>query len=256
MLGPFAMRLDGPDGTEVVNPELRRAKVHALLAYLVMHRRTSRGAIVAALWPDLDERAAGNNLAVTLNHLLRALEPWRDSGEPAYLVRADGPSVLLMTGDHLRLDVDDFDRHVAAAARTEAEGAPSLALEHHLAAASLYRGELHLDLPHPDFSLDREHYRSRFVAAAVRASQLLLSRGDPDQAQAVARRALAVDQWSEDAYAVLVGAALTRGNRSAARRLLDHCLAALADLGVEPSAATHQLQRRLQGADTSSTGWG
>jgi ATP/maltotriose-dependent transcriptional regulator MalT/DNA-binding SARP family transcriptional activator len=250
MLGPFALRLDGPDGTEVVNAELRRPKVHALLAYLVMHRRTSRGAIIAALWPDLDERAASNNLAVTLNHLLRALEPWRDSGEPAYLIRADGPSVHLVTGDHLRLDVDEFDRHVAAAARTEAEGAPSLALEHHLAAVSLYRGELHLDLPHPDFSLDREHYRSRFVAAAVRAGQLLLSRGDHDQAQVVARRALAVDQWSEDAYAVLVGAALARGNRSAARRLLDHCLAALADLGVAPSEATRQLQRRLQGDDT------
>jgi len=233
----------------VPGAELRRAKVHALLAYLVMHRRTTRGAIVAALWPDLDERAAGNNLAVTLNHLLRTLEPWRDSREPAYLVRADGPNVHLVTGDHLRIDVDDFDRHVAAAARTEAEGAPSLALDHHLAAVSLYRGELHLDLPHPDFSLDREHYRSRFVAATVRASQLLLGRGDADHAQTVARRALAVDQWSEDAYAVLVGAALSRGNRSAARRLLGHCLTALADLGVEPSTATLQLQRRLQATD-------
>jgi DNA-binding SARP family transcriptional activator len=247
VLGPLTMRLDGPDGDEVVNAELRRAKVQALLAFLVLHRRTSRAAIMTALWPELDERAASNNLGVTLNHLLRALEPWRDSGEPTYLVRLDGPSVQLVTGEHLRLDVDEFDRHTAAAARAEADGVPSLVLEHDLAAMALYRGELHLDLPHPDFSLDREHYRTAFVAAAVRAGQLLLGRGDAGQAQEAARRALAVDQWSEGAYAVLVGAALARGSRSAARRLLDHCLGAMAELGVEPSAATRQLERRLHG---------
>ena len=94
--------------------------------------------------------------------------------------------------------------------------------------------------------LDREHYRTRFVAAAVRAGQLLLGRGDTDQAEAVARRALAVDRGPRTAYAVLVAAALAKGDRSAAHRLLDRCLAALAELGVEPSEPTLQLRRRLR----------
>jgi DNA-binding SARP family transcriptional activator len=251
VLGPLELRSESPDGEEVVDPDLRRRRLHELVAYLVGHRRTTRTAITAALWPDLDERAAANNLAVTLNHLLRLLEPWRDSGEPAYLLRLEGQTVQLVCGDHLRIDVDLFDHHTAAAAAAESEGTPSLALDHHLAAANLYRDQLHADLPEADwFALDREHYRARFVSAAIRAAQLLLTRGDVEQAQALAHRALGVDQWSEQAYVVLVGAALARRDRSSAHRLLRRCLEALADLGVDPSATTLQLQRRLRSTDS------
>jgi DNA-binding SARP family transcriptional activator len=203
---------------------------------------------MGALWPELPERAASNNLAVTLSHLLRLLEPWRDPGEPAYLIRLDNVTVQLVAGDHLRVDVDAFDHHVEQAATAEADGIPSLALEHDLAAVGLYRDELHADLRAADwFALDREHYRTRFVGAATRAGQLLLSRGDVDEADAVAHRALTADPWSEDAYAVLVGAALARRDRSGARRLLTRCLDVLADLDAEPSRSTRQLERRVLG---------
>jgi DNA-binding SARP family transcriptional activator len=247
VLGPLEVRRDGRQGEEVVDPDVRRRRLHELVAYLVGHRRTTRAAITAALWPDLDEKAAANNLGVTLNHLLRVLEPWRDSGEPAYLLRLEGPAVQLVTGEHLQLDVDAFDAHTAAAATAESDGMPSLALDHHLAAVELYRDQLHADVPEADwFALDREHYRARFVSAAVRAAQLLLTRGDTEQAQALAHRALGVDQWAEQAYIVLVGAALVRNDRSGAHRLMQRCLDALGDLGVEPSATTVQLQRRLK----------
>lgn len=157
-------------------------------------------------------------------------------------------AVQLVAGEHLRIDVDEFDDHLAEAARAEADGIPSLALEHHLAAAVLYRDDLHVELPEAGwFNLDREHYRTRFVRAAVRAGQLLLGRGEVEEAEAVAHRALAVDPWAEDAYAVLVGAALASGDRSAGRRILTRCLDALAELGVAPSAATQQLARRVGG---------
>lgn len=91
----------------------------------------------------------------------------------------------------------------------------------------------------------RDH--SRFVRAAVRAGQLLLGRRDVEPAEALARRALAVDRWNEDAYAILVIAALTRGNRSAAHQWLTRCLDAVADLGLQPSDTTRQLHRRLHG---------
>jgi len=62
---------------------------------------------------------------------------------------------------------------------------------------------------------------------------------------AVAHRVLGVDPWCEEAYAVLVGSALARGDRTTARRLLAHCIEALTDLGVTPSDATRQLERRI-----------
>jgi len=247
VLGPLALRRDGPDGPEVADPDLRRERVRTLLAFLVGHRATTRAEVTAALWPDLDERSQANNLRVTLNYLQRVLEPWRPAGEPGYLVRTDGQRIELVAGGELRIDVDAFDAHVDAAARAEDDGTPSLALEHHLAAVALYRGPLHADVPDADWiDLDREHYRTRFVGSAIRAGQLLLGRGDVDDAEAVARRALAVDQWAEDAYGVLVAAALARGDRSAAQRQLDRGLAALAELGVEPSDATRRLRRRIR----------
>lgn len=248
VLGPLTLLRDGPDGEEVVDPQLRRKRVQALLAFLVGHRRTARSAIAAALWPDLDERSAANNLGVTFNHLVRLLEPDRPRGEPAYLLRLSGQSVKLVSGEHLQIDVDEFSGHMAGAARAEADGTPSAALDHYLAALELYRGDLSCEVTGADWlTLDREHCRARFVTAANRAGQLLLGRGDTDRAQAIAQRALDVDPWSEDAYAVLVGAALARRDRSTAHRMLQRCFDALTDLGVQPSDATRQLQRRLQG---------
>jgi DNA-binding SARP family transcriptional activator len=255
VLGPLELRRHGPDGsegsdgavTDLGDPDLRRERVRTLLAFLVGHRATTRADVTAALWPDLDERSSANNLRVTLNYLLRVLEPWRPAGEPSYFVRLEGQRITLVTGGELRVDVDVFDQHLDAADRAEADGSPSLALTHYLGAVDLYRGPLHVGVPDADWiDLDREHYRTRFVEAAVRAGQLLLGRGDLDQAETNARRALDVDRWAEEAYVVLSAAALARGNRSAARRQLDRGLAALAELGVEPSDATRQLSRRIR----------
>ena len=245
VLGPLAL---ARNGEPVTDGDLRRERVRALLAFLVSHRTTSRAAITAALWPDLDERAAANNLRVTMTYLLRLLEPGRPAREPAYHIRVNAQAVRLVTSDWLRIDVDRFDEHLAGAARAEADGTPSLALEHNLAAVALYRGEAHDGIADSDWvALEREYFRGRFVAAATRAGELLVARGDVDQAERVARRAVEVDPWAEDAYAVLVSVALARGDRSAARRTLDRGLVALADLGVEPSEETRRLRRRVRG---------
>jgi DNA-binding SARP family transcriptional activator len=246
VLGPLEVVRDG---VPVTDGDVRRERVRALLSFLVGHRTTTRAAIAAALWPDLDERAAGNNLRVTTTYLLRLLEPRRAAREPSYFVRVDGQSVTLVTGDRLRVDTDRFDDHLRAAARAEDDGTPSLALAHWLAAVDLYRGPAHDGVAAAEWiDVEREHFATRFVTAATRAAELLVGRGDGDRAEEVARRAIDVDPWAEDAHGVLVAAALTRGDRSAARRALDRSLAALADLGVEPSPQTQRLRRRLRSA--------
>ncbi len=236
------------NGEPVTDGDLRRERVRALLAFLVGHRTTSRATIMAALWPDLGERAAANNLRVTMTYLLRVLEPWRSAREPAYHIRVDGQAVTLVTSDWLGIDVDRFDDHVDAAGKAEADGTPSLALEHNLAAVALYRGKAYEGVADADWiAFERERFRGRFVAAAARAGELLVARGDVNGADRVARRAIEVDPWAEDAYAVLVSVALARGDRPAARRTLERALAALAELDVEPSEETHRLRRRIEG---------
>ena len=91
------------------------------------------------------------------------------------------------------------------------------------------------------------------MAAATRAGELLVALGAVNDAERVVGRAIEVDPWAEDAYAVLVSVALARGDRAAARRTLDRALAALAELDVEPSEETDRLRRRIEGeaGDTS-----
>ncbi len=246
VLGPLALRRGGED---VTGGDLRRERVRELLAFLVLHRKATRKAIVAALWPDLDERSGANNLRVTLTYLLRLLEPDRAAGEPPYTVRIDGQDVRLVAGTALRIDTDAFDEHVMAARNAEGEGAPSVALDHLLAAAHLYRGDLFADVPEAEWlAFDRDHYRRQFVAAATRAGQLLVGSGDLDRAEAVGRAAISADPWAEDAHAVLVAAAVARSDRAAARRALERCETALAELGVEPSDEVRRLARRVRGS--------
>ena len=245
-LGPLALRREGTQRSEVVSPNLRRKRVHELLAFLIGHRSTSRTAMCAALWPDLHARASNNNLGVTLNHLLRALEPWRRPGEAAYLVRVDAQTIRLATGDHLHIDTDDFDDHLRAARQAESDGSLSLALEHLLAAVALYRGELHTELADTTWlAFEREHFRSQYVTAATRAAHLLVGHGDVSQAERIAIRALEADPWAEGAHAVLVSAAMARGDRADAHRKLERCLQVLTELGVQPSPPIQQLQQRI-----------
>lgn len=226
-----------------------RLRVRELLGYLLLHRATTRPAVTAALWPDLDDRAAANNLRVTLSHLLRVLEPDRTEGEATYFIRQSGSNLRLVTDTALDIDVDVFETHLVAAAAVEADGAPSVALEHYVAATDVYRGDLLSDLPEASWAdIEREHCRTRFVAAAVRAGELLVASNEPNRAEQLAQRALAVDEWSEPAYGVLASAALTRGDRSAALHIIDRCGEMLRDLGVEPSHATRRLVRRARSA--------
>lgn len=246
VLGPLTL---ARDGEPVVDGDLRRERVRALLAFLVVHRRTTRRAITAALWPDHDDTAAANNLRVTMTYLKRLLEPWRAAKEPAYAVRTEGQQVVLVTGDRVRVDADLFDDHLGRAARAEADGTPSVALEHHLAACELYRGPAYDGVPDaPWLDAERDRLATRFVAAATRAAELLAGRGDLDEAERLARRAVDADPWAEDAHAVLVATALDRGDRRSARRHLERALAALAELGVEPSEPLLRGRRRLRGA--------
>lgn len=249
VLGPVQLRRDGAPADV---PELRRERVRALLAYLTVRRTASRIDVIAALWPDFDERAGANNLRVTLNHLLGALEPWRSEREPAYFIRADTADLRLIHDPDLTVDLDEFNGHIDAARRAERHGVPSQALSSYLAAVELWRGELFSDVTDQAWlELEREQVRARYAAALVRAAQLLAGRrvdDDVDVAEALARRAIEVDAWAESAYGVLIAAALGRGDRSAAHRLLQRCYLVTQEIGADPSDEIVRLARRVESA--------
>ncbi len=207
------------DGAPSVDANWRRERVRALLALLVLRRQSTREQLAAALWPDLAPGAAAKNLRTTLNYLHSVLEPRRAAGDATWFVRIDGPQIRLNPA--LQIDVWDFATRVDAADESERQGRPLVALGHLQAAIALWTGDFATDLDVEHLELERIHLRSRFVRAACRAAELLVSSRRPAEAIDAVRAALAVDPWHEPSYRALADAYLAIDDPTSARAVLD-----------------------------------
>jgi LuxR family maltose regulon positive regulatory protein len=243
VLGPSELYV----GDEPAGPDWNRERVRSLLLLLVVNGASRRDQIIDALWPDLDLDAADRNLRVTLTYLQRLLEPERQRGEAPFFVRQRGSMLAIAGSPHLVVDVDEFRSLTERAAEADRRGAHTMALDLYLRATRLSRGPCLADVVYEEWA--QTHCREldeRFVRAAVRAGELHLAEGDTLAARLLARRALAVDAWSESAHRVLVAAALADDDRCGAARALAECDNRLAELGVSASAETEMLRRRLR----------
>ncbi|RTG96124.1 transcriptional regulator [Thermus scotoductus] len=203
VLGRF--RLEGPLG-----PVALKGKAKEVFALLLLG--LPREEVAFALWPDLSEEAALNNLYVWLARLRKALEPW---GVPTYLLE-EGLA---------RVEADLF-----ALERALAEGKAEEALR-------LYQEPLFPGLDHP--LLDR---RREEVFHRVRA--LFLQKGEPLYLE----RLLELDPLDEEALTLLVETCLKRGQRARALRFLEGYRKRLwQELGEKPSPRLQALLSRLSG---------
>jgi DNA-binding SARP family transcriptional activator len=245
LLGPLELRRGG----DVVDDAAwRRERVRTLLLYLVEHGAATREQLAGQLWPDLDERAAANNLRVTLSYLLAVLEPDRAAGDASWFVRTEGNTLRLVTGTDLWIDRAAFEAKLDEAVGYARDGAHSLELAALEEALTLWRGEPFVELPYDEWAeLARVRSRQRYVEAALRAAELHGSAGDRSAAVRHARAALAVEPWSERAFRVLIAAALAAGDRAGALRALEECRTMLADLGLAPSPQTVDLASEREG---------
>ncbi|MFN3368606.1 MAG: transcriptional regulator [Thermus sp.] len=198
-------------GFRVQNPlgpvELR-GKAKEVFALLLLG--LPREEVAFALWPDLSEEAALNNLYVWLARLRKLLEPW---GVPTYL----GEEGLM------RVEADLFALEEALE-RGEAERV-----------LELYREPLFPGLDHPHLDHKREEVFHR-----VRA--LFLRKGEPRFLEQL----LELDPLDEEALIPLVESCLSRGQRVRARRFLEHYRKKLwEELGEKPSPKVEALLRTL-----------
>ena len=203
------LRLLGPavelrrDGELVDAPEWRRERVRSLLAHLAVHRPALRERVALDLWPDLDGEAQSRNLRVTLTHLLRVLEPERAERDASFLVRVHGARLELHGGEWLDVDLWRFDAAAARATAADREGRPPAALAAMREALSLWQGdggELELfEWAGPVV----EERRRQLVGLASRAAELLLARGEPEEARAAATVALTHAPWEPRAQHIL-----------------------------------------------------
>lgn len=245
VLGALEVRMDGE---ETVAPQLRRERVRALLALLVVRRSVRRADAARALWPELDEEAALGNLRVTLTHLLKLLEPDRHRNAPSFFVRQERDLLVLHDDPALEVDAWEFEHAVERAARAEEMGSPSAVLAALVPAIQRWRGRPFEDVgAHEWLELERIRLGTLYIRAALRAGELFAADHELDQAEVQARRVIMADPWNEAGYRLLATAHLERGDRSGARRVLERLISLLDELDVSPEAATLALLGRTGG---------
>lgn len=119
--------------------------MRALFAILALHRGQAvrRDVLLSILWPDMGRKAALHNLNTTIYHLRHILEPALARGPDSTYIQIRGDCYLLI-GDWTHwLDVDAFERKLAAARRV---GSPDRAENLYRQAIALYRGDFVADL--------------------------------------------------------------------------------------------------------------
>ncbi|MGH9032929.1 MAG: AfsR/SARP family transcriptional regulator, partial [Acidimicrobiia bacterium] len=236
--------LGGPtlyrDGVPQTDGAWKRERVRQILSFLVTHPVTTRRDVIAALWPELDEHDAGGNLRTNLAHLQRVLQPERGRDEPPWFVRPNGETLTLCR-DGLETDVERFDALIEEGRRFEDRGVPGTALARYLEAVELYRGDYLVGFDDSWTAYERIRLRSEFVTAATRAGELLLARGEPEQALRLADRVVGVDELAERAHRLRIQCLLAVGDRSAARASGERLLRLLERADLPPERETIRL---------------
>lgn len=193
--------------------------------------RLHRDVLLDVLWPDLDPDAAANQLHKTVHFLRRALEP-------------DGPgrAAVITEREWLRLPegtvVDALE--LLAHGPTALRGGDADEMERILAGA-----EGPFLQPYAPWAAEiREHVERLRLRLLRQCADLRLAGGDPDAAEVLGGRILALDPGDEATHRLLMSVHAARGDWRSAIAQYERCRTALAeDLGVEPSPETEAMRR-------------
>jgi len=229
VLGPVSLDVDGAPAP----PELLWRKHLALLIYLARSpkRARTREHLTGLLWPEKEEGAARHSL----NEALRVLR--RAAGDEALEATA---GQVRLTGDMVRLDTDELENWIAAAAWSEA--------------AEIVAGEFLEGFAVPGaeafedwLRVERMHWKERSVIALLGLSEAKLRQGHTAAALDAARRAEALDPYSDLATRAVMLALAVEGDIAAAATHYERFVAVLSSaVGTGPGEATRLLAERIR----------
>lgn len=255
LLGSFQVKLDEEPVTR-----FEYDKVRALLAYLAVEADfpQRRDALTGLLWPEQADKAARHSLSQALLTLRQVLgDP--DAGVPFLL--ADRATVQLNPAAETRLDVAEFEAHLAACTRHEHPRPETCAacMGWRQRAVALYRGDFLKGLSVGDspafeewVTLQRERLHRLALEALYALTRYHEWRGELDRARGYAQRQVELEPWREEAHRQLMRLLAHSGQRSAALAQYATCCHVLAEeLGLEPSTETTHLYERIRAAGTA-----
>ena len=181
-------------------------------------------------WPDMPESEARRNLSRLLSHLRDALPD---------------PTVVLTSGDSIELDARRVSSDVVTFRRLASRRDE---IEHLRQAAQLYRGPFLAGFSlagSPEFEAwvqeQQRDCEQRYLEVLAVLIETLTERRAYDEAITYARRYLVIDELAEEIHRRLITLYAATGDRSAAQRQFESCVAALErELGVRALPETRE----------------
>ncbi|MGH8992516.1 MAG: BTAD domain-containing putative transcriptional regulator, partial [Acidimicrobiia bacterium] len=247
LLGRFSVRRAG----EEIPPGAFGGRLVRTLVRVLLTRRgefISHDVLAGALWPGRMPANPAANLKVLVSRGRTAL------GDAALISTGPG-GYSFAGGDACRVDAEDFLAAVAAGGRHLHDGEAAAALRVLRSALDSWGGEPLAEDAYEDWASD---YR----AALGRAYQRALEEGaaaalavrDPGQAVVLAEAAVAREPLREVAHLVLAEALAVSGDQVAALRVIDGLRLRLGEeVGLEPSSAILDLERRIQRGESAGS---
>ena len=226
----------------IAEEEWHLRKAGSLLKVLALSpgHRLHREQAMELLWPDLDPKAALNNLRYALHVARRTLEPSAPAGAASGYLHLRGESLVLSPTVSLWVDVEAFEEAATTARHAQEPAALRAAID-------LYAGEL---LPEDRYEPWTEERRAQlkelYLSLLLELAALYEERKEFGEAIEVLGRVVAQDPTHEGAHVGLMRVYALLGKRREAlgqyERLRD---ALFREFGSEPEAATVSLHQEI-----------
>lgn len=227
----------------------RRNKARTLLKILIDRRHpVSREVMVELLWPDVEARAAGNNLRVTLHALRQALGPQPGGGaEDSDCVLLEGGSLLINPRVSLWVDVDEFTSRFLLGCQLERDGRYLEATAEFEHAEKLYRDDYLVEDLYEDWTqARREELKDQYLLIVTKLADHCIERRDFVGCILRCHKILQRDACREDAYQRLMYAYALLGRPSQALHWYEVCVSTLRrELDLGPSEHTIRLHGQV-----------
>jgi DNA-binding SARP family transcriptional activator len=246
LFGKFSIEFDGETLRGPGAP-----KVQELLSYLLIHRNRPRPreALASLLWGDTSTDKSRKYLRQALWHLQTLLKSHIHTEADQLLVVEDN-WVQLNTGSEIWLDVAVLED--AFVALKDKPGWRMDAAEKEVAQAAIevYQGEM-LEGSYQDWCLfERERLQNMFLAMLFKLMSYCEANNEYEAGQLYGFRILNYDRASERTHRRLMRLQYMAGDRTAALRQYERCVAALdEDLGVKPDERTMTLYEKIRSGE-------
>ena len=245
LFGKFSVELDGEALRGSGSP-----KVQELLSYLLIHRNRPRPreALASLLWGDTSTDKSRKYLRQALWHLQTLLKSHIPEADQLLLVEDNW--VQLNTGSEIWLDVAVLEDAFVALKDKPGWRMDAAEKEVAQAAVQVYQGEL-LEGSYQDWCLfERERLQNMYLAMLFKLMSYCEANNEYEAGQLYGFRILNYDRASERTHRRLMRLQYMAGDRTAALRQYERCVAALdEDLGVKPDERTVALYEKIRSGD-------